>query len=180
MSCWRRREHSQAGNRWRGGSLGCQVATPGGRSYMRTFRTKREAERFHASELTDRSRGAWIDPGGGRLTFSERAEEWYQAAAARWRARTAEKHAIALRVHWTPRLGGLVLTAITPRQFQAAVNELTATHENSRAGECAHVLRDIAGVFGRCGGDGSHRPVTVSRRQAPEEHPRRAAGGDTG
>lgn len=106
-----------------------RLRTPDGRPYMRTFRTKREAERFQANEVADRSRGTWIDPGAGRLTFLAWSDEWYRAAAARWRTRTAEKHAMALRVHWTPRLGGLLLPAITPRHVQAAVNELVTTHE---------------------------------------------------
>lgn len=106
-----------------------RLRTPDGRPYKRTFRTKREAERFEASQLVDRARGTWIDPRHGQVTFAEWAAEWFQSAQHRWRPRTAEKHEMALRAHWTPRLGSLDLGAMTPRHVQAAVNDLATTHE---------------------------------------------------
>ena len=106
-----------------------RLRTPEGRAYKRTFKTKREAERFEASELVDRARGTWIDPELGRITFADWSAEWYESAQHRWRTRTAEKHEMALRVHWSPRLGGYLLASLTPRHVQAVVNELAGSHE---------------------------------------------------
>ena len=48
-----------------------RLRDPHGRLYKRTFRTKREAERFRATELTDRARGAWVDPRRGKVTLEQ-------------------------------------------------------------------------------------------------------------
>jgi hypothetical protein len=37
-----------------------------GRAYKRTFRTRKEAEKFQARERADQSRGSWVDPSSGR------------------------------------------------------------------------------------------------------------------
>ena len=105
-----------------------RLRDPDGRPYKRTFRTKREAERFEAGQLVDRSRGTWIDPRRGRITFADWSSEWYGSAQHKWRTRTAEKHEMALRVHWTPRFGPMVLASLAPRDVQRAVNELAASH----------------------------------------------------
>ena len=42
-----------------------RLRTPDGRQYKRTFRTKREAELFEASDRTERNRGGWVDPSAG-------------------------------------------------------------------------------------------------------------------
>lgn len=104
---------------------------PNGRQYKRTFRTKREAEAFSASETTARARGTWIDPQAGRMRFGDWAGEWFQSAKHRWRPRTADKHEMALRAHWLPRFGPVEVAALTPRQVQAAINELADQHSAS-------------------------------------------------
>lgn len=105
-----------------------RLRDPDGRPYKRTFRTKREAEQFEAGQMVDRSRGTWIDPRRGRITFADWSSEWYGSARHKWRTRTAEKHEMALRVHWTPRFGSMVLSSLAPRDIQRAVNELAASH----------------------------------------------------
>lgn len=97
---------------------------PDGQEYSKTFRTRKEAERFQATERADRARGTWLDPQAGRITFARWADEWFAANSHSWRARTAEKHEMALRVHWKPLLGHLELQSIRPRQLQAIVNQL--------------------------------------------------------
>ncbi|MEM9563083.1 MAG: site-specific integrase [Actinomycetota bacterium] len=104
---------------------------PNGRQYKRTFRTKREAEAFSASEMTARARGTWIDPQAGRMRFADWADEWFRSAKHRWRPRTADKHDMALRAHWLPRFGPIEVAALTPRQVQAAINELADQHSAS-------------------------------------------------
>lgn len=128
---------------------------PDGRQYKRTFRTKREAEAFTASEATTRAAGTWIDPRAGRMRFADWADEWFRSAKHRWRPRTADKHGMALRAHWIPRFGAIEVAALTPRQIQAAVNELADEHAASSVrtyyGTLRACLRDAADkdVIGR-------------------------------
>ncbi len=104
---------------------------PDGRQYSKTFRSKKEAERYRATELADRARGNWIDPQAGQITFSDWADEWLEAMVHTWRPRTTEKHRLAVDVHWRPRFGHQSLDALSPRQIQAAVNELALSHRPS-------------------------------------------------
>ena len=48
-----------------------RLRDPAGNGYKRTFRTKREAETFEASQRVDRVRGAWVDPRKSSTTFAE-------------------------------------------------------------------------------------------------------------
>ncbi len=118
---------------------------PDGREYSKTFRTRRAAERFQATEQADRARGTWLDPQAGSITFAEWADEWFAANSHSWRPRTAEKHEMALRVHWKPRLGHLTLSAIRPRQIQSIVNDLV-THCYSSASIQTY-LGTVTGLF---------------------------------
>ena len=72
--------------------------------------------------------GSWVDPAAGRVAFGEWAEEWLATVGLTWRARTAEKHRMAIDVHWRPRFGQLPVKAITTEAIQRAINELAATH----------------------------------------------------
>ena len=46
----------------RGARYDVRLRSPDGRTYKRSFRTRREAEVFEARERADRSRGTWLDP----------------------------------------------------------------------------------------------------------------------
>ena len=50
-----------------------RLRSPDGRVYNRTSRTKREAERYEATERADRARGAWLDPRHAETTFADAA-----------------------------------------------------------------------------------------------------------
>jgi len=105
------------------------LRTPDGRAYKRTFRTKKEAERFHATELADRARGSWIDPRAGQVTVAEWFHEWYRTNEASWRPATAAKNRSAIARNWLPRIGSRELASLTPRHVQRVVNELVAEFE---------------------------------------------------
>lgn len=49
--------------------------------------------------------------------------------AMTWRIRTADKHHMAMRVHRVPRFGSQEIGSITPRQIQAAVDELALKYQ---------------------------------------------------
>jgi integrase len=118
---------------------------PDGREYSKTFRTRREAERFQATEQADRARGTWLDPQAGSITFTEWADEWFAANSHSWRPRTIEKHEMALRVHWKPQLGHQALSTIRPRQIQSIVNDLVAQGYSSASIQT--YLGTITGLF---------------------------------
>src|SRR3546814_17632634 len=50
-----------------------------GKTYNRTWRTRKEAESYERAELTARDRGDWIDPRARLKTFSEVAGEWLKS-----------------------------------------------------------------------------------------------------
>ncbi|MEM9611664.1 MAG: tyrosine-type recombinase/integrase [Actinomycetota bacterium] len=104
---------------------------PDGRQYSKTFRSKREAERYRATELADRARGNWLDPKAGEITFAAWAAEWLSAMEHSWRPRTAEKHRMAMEVHWKPRFGHQTVASMSPRLIQAAVNNMADTYAPS-------------------------------------------------
>jgi integrase len=93
--------------------------TPEGDSRMKTFARKAEAERFGASVEVDKTKGAYVDPSGGLVTFDEYAEAW--RAAQVHRASTVEMYETHLRRHVYPTFGHRPLVGIRPTEVQAWV-----------------------------------------------------------
>ena len=99
-----------------------RLRDPAGHGYKRTFRTKREAETFEASQRVDRVRGAWVDPRKSSTTFAEVASAWLASNPAK-RASTLARDGIVVRVHLIPGLGNREVGSITPLDVQALVND---------------------------------------------------------
>ena len=108
-----------------------RLRRPDGAAYSRTFRTKAEAERFQATELADRARGAWLDPTAGQVLVAAWAEEWYESSAHTWRPRTAAAHRLALDNHWLPPFGHFRMVEVTPRLVQQAINQMAQRYKPS-------------------------------------------------
>ena len=102
-----------------------RLRKPDGTQYTRTFRTKKDAERFETSERASRQQGTWIDPNAGRISFADWAEEWYSTMVLSWRASTAQRHRTALDRHWLPELGQSRMASVSPRQVQQVLNRMT-------------------------------------------------------
>lgn len=81
-----------------------RLRAPDGRGYKRTFRTKKEAESYEASERTDRNRGKWIDPRRSDTTFAEWAALWLTSNPAK-RPRTLSDDRRIIDKHLNPTLG---------------------------------------------------------------------------
>lgn len=115
----------------RGGDVRYRVRLrrPDGSEYLRTFRTKREAVQFEASERAAKAQGAWVDPAAGRIKFGTWADEWLATASHTWRARTIERHRMAIDTHWRPRFGPRPLNSISARDVQAAINDLAGRYQ---------------------------------------------------
>lgn len=91
-----------------------------GREYSRTFRTRRDAERFAATEAADRARCNWIDPRLSVAKFAEVAAEWLDCNPAK-KASTLARDANTLRNQILPALGHTPVSQITPVDVQQLV-----------------------------------------------------------
>lgn len=84
---------------------------PDGHQHKKTFARRSDADRHAASVEVDKTRGEWVDPRLGRMTFAEWVEKWH-ATEARLRPSTRAQHASLLANHILPALGTWRLTAI--------------------------------------------------------------------
>jgi len=89
-----------------------RLRDPKGRSYKRTFRTKKEAEDFAANERVERGRGIWVDPRQGKVVLAEYATSWLKSHA-NLRIRTRDLYEGELRLHILPTLGDIEIAAIS-------------------------------------------------------------------
>jgi len=121
-----------------------RLRDPHGRLYKRTFRTKREAERFRATELTDRARGAWVDPRRGKVTVEQYGRQWL-ARRPDLRPRTKELYEGLLRLHIFPALGQLEIGAVTTQVVRAWRAQMLAAPKPgvSTTEKCYRLLRAI-------------------------------------
>lgn len=95
-----------------------------GKERSRTFRTKKEAERYERAQHTALDQGLWVDPRSGRVTVATWAAEW-QRTVVHLRPSTRRIYDANLRNHIVPVLGGIELGRLTPSMLRAWVAELT-------------------------------------------------------
>jgi integrase len=91
----------------------------------RTFRKRRDAQRFATTVEGDKLRGDWVDPRQGVRTLTDVAAEWLQSNPAK-RTSTAATDRSHLRARIEPKLGAQPVGRITRRDVQAAVNSWAA------------------------------------------------------
>lgn len=121
-----------------------RLRTPDGRQYKRTFRTRREADTFHAREQADRSRGGWVDPRAGRVPLDAYANRWLSQRAG-LRPRTLELYESLLRCHVLPSLGHFELNALTTATVRAWHANLLAGGQPgpTTVAKCYRLLRTV-------------------------------------
>ena len=114
-----------------------------------TFETKAEATRWLAGVETDRARGLWVDPQGGKTLLSDYASSWLDGKA-RLSPRTREIYAAQLDLHvlptiteGVPALGGLPLSGLTPGLVRAWYRTLAEARSPSVAAKAYVRLRQI-------------------------------------
>ncbi len=130
-----------------------RLRDPSGKTYTRTFRTRREAEAFEADERASRRRGNWLDP--------RRSEEPLRVVAGRWldsnpakRPSSRARDDSALRVHILPALGDRPIGSLTPLISSSAT---TTGRRPSHHGRCAGCTRrSRRSSTPRCSTIGSH------------------------
>lgn len=99
-----------------------RLRDPSGRVYTHTFRTKKAAESYVASERANRDRGAWLDPRNAARLFSDVAADWMASNPAK-RPTTEAIDEVSLRKHIVPRLGARKIGSVSPPDIQRLVNE---------------------------------------------------------
>jgi integrase len=98
---------------------------PDGKERSRTFRTKKEAERYVRNQQTAVDAGTWIDPTAGRTTLGQWATEW-QRTVVHLRPKTRKIYADNLRLHILPVLGDHELAKLTPSMLRAWLADLAS------------------------------------------------------
>jgi integrase len=121
-----------------------------GRERSRTFRTKKEAERYERGQQTDLDQGEWVDPRNGRVTLARWAAEW-QRTVVHLRPTTQRIYDAKLRNHILPELGNVPLAKLTPSMLRGWLAGLT-TKEGGHSrplslGSVAQVYRTLNRVL---------------------------------
>jgi integrase len=96
-----------------------------GREYSRTFRTRKDAERFENTELADRARGNWIDPRRASTRFADVAAEWLESQPTKKESSLARDRS-TVDNHLLPAIGDTQIGQLTPADVQRLVNAWTA------------------------------------------------------
>jgi integrase len=117
---------------------------PDGREWSRSFRTRRDAERYEREQRTALDRGIWVDPRHRSLTFERYARQWLSQRHD-LRPRTAEVYESLLRCHIFPNFGELPLAKITPSAVRTWNAELARQH-GVTAAKAYRLLRCILGT----------------------------------
>jgi integrase len=107
----------------RSGRWEARYRDPLGRQRTKTFATKSDARAFLAATETDVTRGQWIDPAGGRVTYLEWSEHYF-ASALHKRPTTAARDRIVNDTHFIPVIGKRSLGSLTPLDARAVVDQM--------------------------------------------------------
>lgn len=119
-----------------------RLRDPAGKEYCRTFKTEKEAKGYDATERADRSRGLWVDPRLGSITFREWAAMWLDGDPTK-RAKTKATDEVQIRLHMNPTFGDRPLAAITPLDIRRLVGTWTVTYAPNTVRRMHSVLRAI-------------------------------------
>lgn len=144
-----RRRHYGTLRKLPSGRWQARAAGEGRATAPSTFETKADAARWLASVETDRARGLWVDPQGGKILLSVYASSWL-GGKARLGPRTREIYAAQLRLHvlpsitdGLPALGDVPLSGLTPGLVRAWYAALADERSSSVAAKAYVRLRQI-------------------------------------
>lgn len=118
-----------------------RLRTPDGKERSKTFRTKKQAETYEATQKADRARGTWIDPRDSATPFARVADEWLKSNPGKREGTSARDEGV-VRVHLTE-LGPRRIGSITSRDIQTLVNGWAKTHRPRSVRRMFGVLRAI-------------------------------------
>ncbi|MBG0856256.1 site-specific integrase [Streptomyces spinoverrucosus] len=118
---------------------------PDGSEKSKSFpdKQKRRAEAWLSNIEADMSRGRYIDPAAGSVTFGEYAKEWM--AALTIDPVTRESVEIRLRVHALPYLGDRPMASFRPSHLRTWMRQLEAT--GRAASYRRSIFANVSAVF---------------------------------
>ena len=102
----------------KGISYDVRFRDPARRTRTRTFRTRREAERFAREMERTVDRGEYIDPSAGKRTFGDYATEWFETKSQSIRRNTSELYAQQLKTYILPTFANMPLARIGPEDIR--------------------------------------------------------------
>jgi len=116
---------------------------PDDRERSRSFRTRRDADRFRSSVEVNLAGQKWIDPNAGNVKLEEYATSWLSTRST-LKAQTRTTYEDQLRVHIIPHLGRLELGRLTPRHVREWHSKLIANGlSRNTAAKSYRMLRTI-------------------------------------
>ena len=141
---------------------------PDGKERSRSFRTRRDAERYEREQRAAFDRGNWIDPRGASQPFEQYALRWL-SQRTELRPRTVELYRSLLGRHLFPEFGELQLGKITP----SAVRSWNAALIQRYPVTAAKAYRLLRGILGTAMADEliTRNPCVVkgaSQERSPE------------
>jgi integrase len=121
-----------------------RLRAPDGRQIKRTFRTKKDAERFLVQERSAILKGLWIDPNAGKVRLDRYSKQWL-AQRTNLRPRTRELYEYLLRLHVLPELGSVTIDKLSPMMIRAWHARLHNEHNVSAttASKAYRLLRSM-------------------------------------
>jgi hypothetical protein len=102
---------------WRAG-----YRAPDGRERSKSFKRKVDAERWLRDQVGNVDRGSWVDPGAGKVTLAEVAEQWL--AGRRARPSTIARDESILRYRILPALGPRAVGSLAPSDLEGWLSGL--------------------------------------------------------
>lgn len=149
-----------------------RLRAPDGQERSKTFRTKKEAERYERAHFAALDAGTWVDPRAGRITLEEWATEW-RRTIVHLRPKTVSAYDSNLRNHILPELGHHELARLRPPVLRAWLAELCT--KPARGGGLPRTSLGAAGVPDAEQGPGGRRRRRTAREEPNVSH--RAAPG---
>ena len=102
-----------------------------GKERSKTFRTRKDAERYERAQQNSIERGLWVDPQKGRVTLRAWAEEW-QRTVVHLRPTTRRIYDVNLRRHILPYVGDHEIGRLTPSLLRGWLSELSVADQHGR------------------------------------------------
>jgi integrase len=148
---------------------------PDGSEKSKSFpdRKKREAERWLANIEADMSRGQYIDPAAGKITFRKYAEDWLASQTTDPATRVAVES--RLRLHAFPYLGSRPLASFQPSHIRSWARLLEDTGAASSYRRV--IFGNVSAVLSAAMDDGylARNPCRASSVRPPKPSPGRVA-----
>lgn len=114
---------------------------PDGKERSRSFRLRKDAERYEREQRGALDKGSWIDPRGATRSVRDYANRW-MGERHDLRPRTVELYESLLRVHILPTFGSLSVGKLAPSAVRAWNAELALRHPVTAA-KAYRLLREI-------------------------------------